>query len=259
MKSNRPFPYTCEVAERILSQLGSGRSLRAICRDDGVPSLNTVLKWVRDDIDGFAARYREAQRLGNAPRGRPSLYSEEITGRIFDGLLGGRRLCEICAEPGMPSAATVQLWVTEDRNGFAACYRRARDIGEVGIGPRTLYTPELAGRILDELSSGRTLREVCRDPGMPSDNTVRWWVIENRKGFAAHYAMAREAGDEAIADEMLDIVDSRRDDWMPILTPDGDIAFALDPQRNRRTELRCSARWMLLSKGMRRKHGARGK
>jgi transposase-like protein len=257
MKSNRPFPYTREVAGRILTQLSSGRSLNAVCRDDGVPSLNTVLKWVRDDRDGFAARYREAQRIGNKQSGPTELYTEEITHRIFDGLLSGRRMCEICAEPGMPSAATVRLWVAEDRNGFAACYRRARDIGEVGIGPRTLYTPELAERILDELSGGRTLREVCRDPGMPSDNTVRWWVIENREGFAAHYELARQAGDEALADEILDIVDNRRHDWIVVEKPDGRIERYLDPQRNRRAELRANTRWLLLSKGMRRKHGAR--
>jgi transposase-like protein len=255
---NRRFPYNTEAARRILSQLTSGRSLRAICCDSGIPSLNTVLKWVRDDIDGFAARYREAQRIGNAPRGRPSLYTQEVVDRIFDGLLGGRRLSDICAEPGMPSAATVRLWVMEDRDGFAACYRRARDIGEVATGRRTLYTPELAERILDELSGGRTLREVCRDPGMPSDNTVRWWVIENREDFAARYAIARQAGDEAITDEILDIVDNRRHDWIVVEKPDGRIEKYLDPQRNRRAELRAKARWALLSKGMRRKYGARG-
>jgi transposase-like protein len=252
----RQSSYTAELAQQVLDQLSSGRSLRAVCRDHGMPSLNTVLKWARDDREGFAARYREALRLGNAPRGRPSLYTEEIADRILGELLNGRRVCEICAEPGMPSAGTVKLWVFEDRNGFAACYRRARDIGEVGIGPRTLYTPELAERILDELSGGRTLREVCRDPGMPTEGTVRWWVIENREDFAGRYAIARQAGDEAITDEILDIVDNRRHDWIVVEKPDGGIEKYLDPQRVRRAELRANARWALLSKGMRRKYGA---
>jgi hypothetical protein len=155
--------------------LSSGRSLRAVCRDDGMPSLNTVLKWVRDDREGFAAPYRQALLIGNAPRGRPSLYTDEIADRILGELLNGRRMCEICSDPGMPSAAAVRLWVMEDRSGFAARYRRAREIGEVGIGPRTLYTPELAELILDELSRGRTLAEVCRDPDMPAESTVRLW------------------------------------------------------------------------------------
>jgi hypothetical protein len=76
--------------------------------------------------------------------------------------LNGRRICEFCDDPGMPSAATVKLWVMEDRNGFAARARRARDIGEVGTGRRTLYTPALAELILDELSRGRILRSLRR-------------------------------------------------------------------------------------------------
>jgi hypothetical protein len=165
MRGRRPV-HTPELAQHVLDQLSFGRSLRAVCRDDGMPSLNTVLKWVRDDREGFAARYRQALRIGNAPRGRPSLYTDEIADRILVELLDGRRLCEICADPGMPSAAAVKLWVMEDRNGFAARYRRIRDICAVGMGRPTLYTPALADLILDELSRGRTLADVCRDPDM---------------------------------------------------------------------------------------------
>jgi transposase-like protein len=256
MRGRQPV-HTAELAQHILAQLSSGRSLRAVCRDEGMPALNTVLKWVRDDREGFAARYRQALRIGNAPRGRPSLYTDEIADRILVELLDGRRICDICADPGMPSAAAVKLWVMEDRNGFAARYRRIRDIGEVGMGRPTLYSPELADLILDELSRGRTLRDVCRDPGMPSDNTVRVWVIEDREDFAALYALAREEGDYAMAYKTLDIVDNRRHDWIPHVKPNGEIEMILDPQRVRRAELRVNTRWVLLSKGMRRKYGAR--
>jgi transposase-like protein len=255
MRGRQPV-HTPELAQHILDQLSSGRSLRAVCRNDGMPALNTVLKWVRDDREGFAARYRQALRIGNVPRGRPSLYTDEIADRILVELLDGRRICEICADPGMPSAAAVKLWVMEDRNGFAARYRRVRDIGAVGIGRPTLYTPALADLILDELSGGRTLADVCRDPGMPTQGTVRWWVIENREDFAALYALAREEGDFAMAYKTLDIVDNRRHDWIVVDKPDGDIEFILDPQRVRRAELRANTRWVLLSKGMRRKYGA---
>jgi hypothetical protein len=52
MKGRRPV-YTTDLAQRILDQLSAGRSLRAVCRDAGTPDLNTVLKWMRDDHDGF--------------------------------------------------------------------------------------------------------------------------------------------------------------------------------------------------------------
>jgi hypothetical protein len=163
--------HTPELAQHILNQLSSGRSLRAVCRDAGTPTLNTVLKWVRDDFDGFAARYRKALRIGNAPRGRPSLYTDEIADRILGELLNGRR---ICGDPGMPSAGTVKPWVMEDRSGFAARYRRAREIGEVGIGPRTLYTPALA-----HLNPGRTGARPYPDRSVPPRPSPRFAALSS--------------------------------------------------------------------------------
>jgi hypothetical protein len=220
-----------------------------------MPALNTVLKWVREDHDGFAARYRQACEIGNAPRGRPSRYTAELGERILRELWDERSLGEICRDPGMPSVSTVRNW-TVDHPDFAAGYRRCKGAGRFRTGPATLYSKELAQIIIGELCSGRTLAEVCRDPDMPAASTVRLWVIEDRDGFAADYALAREIGDDAMMAEILHIVDSRDDDWMPVRKPNGEIGFVLDPQRIRRMELRVGARNMVLSKAMRRKHGA---
>src|ERR1700716_1536043 len=102
MRGRRPV-HTAELARRILGQLSAGRSLRAVCRDHGMPSPNTVLKWVSDDREGFAARYRQARNTGSAGRGRPSLCTAEIADRILEELSNGRRIGEICGDPGMPS------------------------------------------------------------------------------------------------------------------------------------------------------------
>jgi hypothetical protein len=236
--------------------LSGGRSLRAVCRDHGMPSLNTVLKWVSDDREGFAARYRQALNTGNAGRGRPSLCTTWIADRILEQLSNGRRIGEICGDPGMPSTAAVRQWVIQDRAGFAARYRRAREIGGAGTGRPTLYTPELAELILDELIAGRTLADVCCDPCMPAEGTVRRWAIENREDFAARYTVARHLGDDAMMDQVLNIVDDRRHDWMLRQKPNGETDLVLDPDRVRRAELRVGARHWLLSKAMRRKHGA---
>jgi hypothetical protein len=40
-----------------------------------------------------------------------------------------------------------------------------------GRPPR--YTAELADRILQELMRGRTMKDICAEPGMPCDSTVR--------------------------------------------------------------------------------------
>jgi hypothetical protein len=255
MRGRRPV-HTAELAERILGQLSGGLSLRAVCRDPGMPALNTVLKWVSDDREGFAARYRQAQKIGNAGRGRPSLCTAEITDRILEELSNGRRIGEICGDPGMPSTAAVRQWAIEDRAGFASRYRRAKETGGAGTGRPTLYAPELADLILDELAGGRTLAGVCRDPGMPVAGTVRLWVIENREGFAARYTMARQFGDEIMADQIVDIADDRRHDWILRRKPNGETEMMLDPQRIRRARLRVMARRWLLSKALHRKYGA---
>jgi hypothetical protein len=255
MRGRRPV-HTAELAQRILGQLSGGRSLRAVCRDHGMPSLNTVLKWVSDDREGFAARYRQAQKIGNAGRGRPSLCTAQIADRILEELSNGRRIGEICGDPGMPSAAAVRQWAIEDRAGFAARYRRTKEASGGGTGRPTLYAPELADLILDELAGGRTLADVCRDPGMPAAGTVRLWVIEDREGFAARYTMARQFGDEIMADQIIDIVDNRRHDWILHRKPNGETEMILDPHRIRRARLRFMARRWLLSKALQRKHGA---
>lgn len=61
-------------------------------------------------------------------------------------------------------------------------------------GGHTVYTAEIADTVLSELAAGRTLYAICRDPGMPSDRTVRLWVMEDREGFAARYSLARKLG-----------------------------------------------------------------
>lgn len=225
--------YSAEIAERLLGQLCGGRSLRAVCRDEGMPPHGTVLQWVRDDREGFAARYRRAREYGDASTGRPPLYTSEIAQRILDQLAAGRRLMDICRDPGMPSRATVQQWASANRDGFAARYQRARQIGNARAGRPTIYTAEIAKWIIEELSEGRTLVQVCSDPALPAHATVRQWASENRDGFAARYETARELVRDGIADEILQIADGTRGG---------------DHENIRRAWLRIKARRWLLSK-----------
>lgn len=55
--------YSPELAERICARIEAGEPLAAICRDDDMPGVRTVLRWA-DEIGEFAAEYaraREAQ------------------------------------------------------------------------------------------------------------------------------------------------------------------------------------------------------
>lgn len=55
--------YTPEIAAAICARLAAGESLRAICRDPGMPAPSTVIDWVLADQDGFAARYDRARQI----------------------------------------------------------------------------------------------------------------------------------------------------------------------------------------------------
>lgn len=58
--------YSEELAALILEQLAEGRSLRSICKAEGMPSEATVRAWALDDHEGFAARFQRANMIGIA-------------------------------------------------------------------------------------------------------------------------------------------------------------------------------------------------
>jgi hypothetical protein len=252
----RPPLYTAELAHRILDEVRAGRTLADVCRDDALPAECTVRKWVQDDVDGFAARYRRAREAGRAVIPGQLRYTPEIAERVTDALASGRTLAEICRDPSVPSTTTIACWVAEDRDGFAGRYRLARQIGHGRTG-QVPWTPELEELILGGLMSGRMLTEICREPDMPSVMSVHNWRTQDRGGFAARYRQAREIGCETIADEMVDIADDRSQDWLVRTNKDGTREAFLDPDRISRARMRFDARRWRLSKIMPRTYGDR--
>jgi len=73
------------------------------------------------------------------------------------------------------------------------------------------YTPELADLICERLANGESLLQVCRDDGMPPESTVRQWVADDREGFSAKYAHARDIGLDHQADRIIEIADTEAD------------------------------------------------
>jgi hypothetical protein len=254
--TGRPPCYTAELAERVLDALSTGRTLGEVCSDDAMPCETTVRKWVQEDVDGFAARYRRARQIGLTAAPGQVRYSPEIADQVTDGLMIGRPLSEICQELGMPGKATISRWIAEDRDGFAARYRLARQIGHGRIG-QIPYTAEIEDLILGELKSGRTLTDVCRDPDMPHVRSVQNWLAEDRNGFAARYKKAREIGCDMMADDMVDIADDRTGDWIVWHNKDGTTEAILDPERINRTQLRIKTRRWRVSKVLPQTYGDR--
>jgi hypothetical protein len=60
--TGRPEIYTPEIANLICAEIAnSTKSLRTICKPDDMPCVQTVLKWLREDTDGFLAQYTRAK------------------------------------------------------------------------------------------------------------------------------------------------------------------------------------------------------
>jgi hypothetical protein len=120
--------YSREIADQVTDALTSGRHLADVCKDVGMPNTATIARWVAEDRDGFAGRYRLARQIGHGRTGQIP-YSREIEDVILGELMSGRMLTGICRDPDMPHVRSVQNWLATDRDGFAARYRRAREIG----------------------------------------------------------------------------------------------------------------------------------
>ena len=238
-----PGLYAPELAAHILREVESGRTLYDVCRDHGIPAYSTVRGWIQKDRDGFAARLRHARTVNRGRRSRATIYTAELAERVLQGLLSGRPLRDICLDDGMPAASTVRLWVSVDRDGFADRYRRARESGRPPRGGHpTVYTNELAQRLLLQLAEGRTLTDVCRDDGMPCHATVRNWVLEDREGFASRYRAARHFGLHLVCDQIMEIADDSGRDWRIRHRKDGTIEAVPDREHIMRSRLRCDVR-----------------
>lgn len=118
-------------------------------------------------------------------------------------------------------------------------------------GRPSAFTADLAKEICSRLASGETLRAVCRDENMPPESTVRKWALEDRNGFSAQYATAREIGYQSMADELLDIADDSSGD----VSTDEDGNRKFNGEFASRSRLRVDTRKWLLSKALPKVYG----
>jgi hypothetical protein len=70
------------------------------------------------------------------------------------------------------------------------------------------YTAKIATKILERIAAGESLRNICKEPGMPSFRSVLSWAGENKDGFRDKYAFAMDIRAQWIHEEMLEIADN---------------------------------------------------
>ncbi len=60
MPGGRPTDYTTDLADKICERLASGESMRSVGRDEGMPAVSTMFKWIRE-LPEFSAQYDKAK------------------------------------------------------------------------------------------------------------------------------------------------------------------------------------------------------
>jgi hypothetical protein len=101
-----------------------------------------------------------------------------------------------------------------------------------------------------EISSGRSLRSICLDEGMPDKATVFRWLAKY-EAFRDQYAHAREAQADAMLEDILEIADDGTND--SYTDEEGNVRTNQDVIA--RSRLRVDARKWAMSKMAPKKYG----
>lgn len=117
-------------------------------------------------------------------------------------------------------------------------------------GRPSRYTPALGKAICKMLASGMTLIDVCRRDAMPHESVVRWWAAQPEHPFSTMYVRARQIGYLHMGDELLDIADNAKNDWMERADDDGRTMMVLNREAIARSQLRIETRKWVLAKAL---------
>lgn len=128
-------------------------------------------------------------------------------------------------------------------------------------GRPTKRTQAIEDEIIQRISEGEPLRQICRDPHMPNYSTVYDWINEKKSDgspsdLSQRFAHAREKGEDAIAEECLEIADNATNDWMEKFDRDGmSVGYSINGEHVQRSKLRVETRLKLLAKWNPKKYG----
>lgn len=97
-------------------------------------------------------------------------------------------------------------------------------------------------QVCEYICQGLSLREIAAKEGMPSPWQILRFVSKSPEA-AQQYAYAKEWQSELLADEIIEIADDARNDWMEVYGDDGEaIGWKLNGEHTRRSQMRIDAR-----------------
>lgn len=116
------------------------------------------------------------------------------------------------------------------------------------------FSQAIAVEICRRLAGGESLRSICSDDGFPVEHTVAKWSRLD-PDFSAAYAHARELQAEHFADEIVDIADDGRNDFMRRATERGEEFVAVDREHLDRSKIRIATRQWVIERILSKKYG----
>jgi hypothetical protein len=99
-----------------------------------------------------------------------------------------------------------------------------------------------------------TVREIAALEDMPAQRTIFQWLAKNPE-FAQQYTIAHDMRLEAMAEEIIEISDDGRNDWIERQVGENRTETVADHEHINRSRLRVDTRKWLLSKLAPKKYG----
>lgn len=141
--------------------------------------------------------------------------------------------------------------MTKAKQGAALQAMDTEDKKTAKIGRPTVMIESVQLEICARMAGGESLTRVCKDPHMPSRQTVTRCLhggAPEFSAFRAHYAQAREALLDVYADDIIMIADDGTTDYVIKTGRNGHEYEAVDQEHIQRSRLRVDARKWILSK-----------
>lgn len=118
------------------------------------------------------------------------------------------------------------------------------------------YSDELAQEICQRISEGQGVALIGRSEGMPTPSTIHKWLLDGKHPeFQKKYEQAVNIRAEHLFEEILEIADESKNDWIVRRGEDGSVVTVVNKEVVNRSRLRIDTRKWYLAKVMPKKFG----
>lgn len=177
-----PTPSLLALRPAILARIAAGEFQKAVCAEQGMPSVGALQLWARQD-PAFGAELKTA--LAQGKQRRQFAFDPVQAEALLDRLRVGETIGKVLADPAMPDWLTYGRWrMTQPE--FAEEVHRLNLLKEEARlakirARRWPFDQALADKIMARLAGGEPLEVLDKAPDLPSMTVVRCWRRENRQ------------------------------------------------------------------------------